>query len=194
MLKIKVDDWYNLFKKHTFEFEEGVTCLIGKNGAGKSTLLQELKDKLNDINLKPFYYENEERERHAISEFGFYGDVARIARNLANSEGQNIRSNFQDYIPRIGEYIQKRIKYKQDKAIILLDGLDSGISLDYAIELKKDLFATILEDCCNSGLECYIIVSANNYEFCDGVDCVRVTDAKHFRFNNYEEFRKIYAK
>ena len=43
MLKVKVDDWYNLYKKHTFEFNEGITCLIGKNGSGKSTLLKEIK-------------------------------------------------------------------------------------------------------------------------------------------------------
>jgi len=192
MLKIKVDDWYDLYRKHTFEFEEGVTCLIGKNGAGKSTLLKEIKDKLNDKKIKPFYYDNDYRERHAMSEFGFYGDFAKIARNMANSEGQNIRSNFEDYIPEIGRYIKMVVNKNQDKAIILLDGLDSGISLDYVLTLKKELFPIILEDCNKWNIECYIIISANNYEFCDGTDCIRVTDAKHFKFNTYEEFKKIY--
>lgn len=194
MLRIKVDDWYTLFKKHTFEFEEGVTCLIGKNGAGKSTLLKELRDKLNDDKIRPFYYDNDERERHAMSEFSFYGDVAKIARNLSNSEGQNIRSNFEDYIPRIGDYVGKRVKYNQNIAVILLDGLDSGISLDYVIKLKTELFPLIIKNCKESNIECYIIISANNYEFCNGTDCIRVTDAKHFKFNNYDEFKKFYVR
>jgi len=192
MLKIKVDDWYNLYKKHTFEFEEGVTCLIGKNGAGKTTLLSEIKDKLNDQHIKPFYYANEYSEKFAMESFIHSGNLENLARNYASSEGQNIRNNFEDYIPQIGRYVTNRVKYNQKQAIILLDGLDSGISLDYVIMLKKELFPLIIEDCRKSNLECYIIISANNYEFCDGTDCIRVTDAKHFKFKDYNEFKKIY--
>ena len=44
MLEVKIYDDYNLYKKHTFEFNEGITCLIGKNGAGKSTLLKMIQE------------------------------------------------------------------------------------------------------------------------------------------------------
>ena len=68
MFKIKVYDDFNLFKKHTFEFNEGLTCLIGKNGSGKSTLLRTINDIENDC----FYYDNEKSERHAMDTFTFF--------------------------------------------------------------------------------------------------------------------------
>ena len=55
MLQIKVEDWYNLYRKHTFEFNPGLTCLVGKNGAGKSTLLREIREWAKDNNVDIFY-------------------------------------------------------------------------------------------------------------------------------------------
>lgn len=189
MFKIKIYDDYDLYKKHTFEFEEGITCLIGKNGSGKSTLLNIIKEETDC-----YYYDNEISEKHNASKFGFYGDYGKLALSFISSEGQNIRNNFEYIIPKIGEYIRKCIKNKTKQSIILLDGLDSGISLDYIVLLKKDLFPLIIEDCKKNNVEVYIILSANNYELCNGEDCIRVSDAKHFKFKNYDEFRKIYLK
>lgn len=190
MLKIKVYDDYNLYKKHTFEFNEGITCLIGKNGAGKSTLLKVINDLIDNC----YFYNNEDSEKNAMSKFGYLGNIEKLCRNFTSSEGQNIRNNFEDIIPNIGQYVRNCIKNKQNKIIILLDGLDSGISLDYIITLKKELFSLIIEDSKNNNLEPYIILSANNYELCNGEDCIRVSDAKHFKFKDYNEFRKIYTR
>lgn len=191
MLKIKIYDYYNLYKKHTFEFNPGITCLIGKNGTGKSTLLKEIKEKLKN---KIFYYSNEDSEKNAMSRFSFYGDMEKFSRNFISSEGQNIRNNFEDIIPKIGRYIRKCITKNEKQAIILLDGLDSGISLDYIIYIKKELFTLIIEDCKKNNIEPYIILSTNNYELCNNEDCIRVSDAKHFKFKDYNDFRKIYIK
>ena len=60
--------------------------------------------------------------------------------------------------------------------------------------LKKELFPLIIEDCKKNNIEVYLILSANNYELCNGENCIRVSDAKHFKFKNYDEFRKIYLK
>ena len=86
------------------------------------------------------------------------------------------------------------INKNEKQAIILIDGLDSGISLDYIIMLKKKLFPLIIEDCKKNNIEPYIILSANNYELCNNEDCIRVSDAKHFKFKDYNDFRKIYIK
>lgn len=191
MFKIKVYDDYNLYKKHTFEFTEGITCLIGKNGTGKSTLLKMIYEELND---DCFYYSNEHSEREASGRLLFNGQLEQLSRNLCSSEGQNIRNNFYDIVGEIRQHIFKIKQINKSQVIILLDGLDSGISLDYVIELKKDLFPLIFQDCKDNNLECYILIAANNYEFCSGEDCVRVSDAKHFKFKDYNDFRKIYLR
>lgn len=191
-LEVKISDWYGLHKVKTFSFNQGVTCLIGKNGAGKSTLLHELKEALGEKNI--FYYDNDDSERNALSKFSFYGDLDKMCRNMGSSEGQNIRNNFEDAVPRLGGYVRKRLEDKNGKQqiIILLDGLDSGISIDYIKTLKEDLFDLVLEDCNKSGLECYIILAANNFEFCEGQDCVDVSTGKHMRFEDYYKFREFY--
>lgn len=192
MFEIKVYDDYNLYKKHTFKFNEGITCLIGKNGSGKSTLLRMIQEILKPKNC--FYYANEDSEREASGRFLFHGDMEYLCRNLGSSEGQNIRNNFYDVVGDIHSYIIRMHDKNKKQAIILLDGLDSGISLDYVLEIKKDLIPLILKDCKDHNLECYILISANNYEFCNGENCVRVSDAKEFKFKNYDDFRKIYLR
>lgn len=192
MLEVKIYDDYNLYKKHTFEFNEGITCLIGKNGTGKSTLLKMIQEILKSKNC--FYYNNEDSEKHAMDKFSFYGDMENLFRNFGSSEGQNIRNNFSDVVSGIRQYILRMKSKNKKQVVILLDGLDSGISLDYIVQLKKDLFPLILQDCKENNLECYILIAANTYEFCNNEECVRVSDAKHFKFKDYNDFRKIYLR
>lgn len=188
-LKVTIKDWYGLHSTDTFYFNQGITCLIGKNGAGKSTLLEEIKEALGEENV--FFYDNEESEKNALSRFNFYGEIEKMCRNLGSSEGQNIRNNFEDSVSLIGYHVRKCIN-RQQKVIIMLDGLDSGISIDYIKSLKEDLFDLILKDCANNNMECYIILSANNYEFCANQDCINVSTGEHVNFLDYSDFRKFY--
>ena len=192
-MKIKIYDDFNLFKKHTFEFNEGLTCLIGKNGSGKSTLLKEIHD-VYDKKDTIYYYTNEHPEKFAMQGFLESGDTRRLVRNFQSSEGQNIYNNFSDVVPKIGDFVRRNINNKSDKIVLLLDGLDSGLSINYIYELK-DLFINIIsKDCIKNNVKPYIIISANNFEFCKDVDCIRVSDGKHFTFSTYDDFRKIFIK
>lgn len=192
-MKIKIYDDFNLFKKHTFEFNEGLTCLIGKNGSGKSTLLKEIHD-VYDKKDTIYYYTNEHPEKFAMQGFLENGDTRRLVRNFQSSEGQNIFNNFSDVAPKIGDFVRRNIKNKSEEILILLDGLDSGLSINYIYELK-DLFINIItKDCIKNNVKPYIIISANNFEFCKDVDCIRVSDSKHFTFSTYDDFRKIFIK
>ena len=192
-LKIKVYDDFDLYKKHIFEFNEGLTCLIGKNGSGKSTLLKEIHD-VYDKKDTIYYYINEHSEKFAMQGFLENGDTRRLVRNFQSSEGQNIFNNFSDVAPKIGDFVRRNIKNKSEEILILLDGLDSGLSINYIYELKDLFINVITKDCLKHNVKPYIIISANNFEFCKDVDCIRVSDGKHFTFNTYDNFRKIFIK
>jgi hypothetical protein len=72
---------------------------------------------------------------------------------------------------------------------ILLDAIDSGLSVDNIVKLKEELFKTILEY--NEGNEIYIIVSANEYEMARQEQCFDVYNGKYITFNDYEEYRQF---
>ena len=75
---------------------------------------------------------------------------------------------------------------------ILLDAIDSGLSVDNIVDLKEQLFETILEY--NCGNEIYIIVSANEYELARNEMCFDVYNGKYIEFKNYEEYRDFILK
>lgn len=73
---------------------------------------------------------------------------------------------------------------------ILLDAVDSGLSVDNIIDLKEQLFKTILEEY-NFGNEIYILISANEYEMARDEQCFDVYNGKYITFKDYEEYRKF---
>ena len=54
----------------------------------------------------------------------------------------------------------------------MLDAVDSGLSVDNIVDVKEQLFKTILEY--NYGNEIYIVISANEYEMARGEQCFDV--------------------
>ena len=74
-----------------------------------------------------------------------------------------------------------------DERWILLDAIDSGLSVDNIVDVKEDLFATILEY--NYGKKIYIVVSANEYEMARNEQCFDVYNGKYVTFKDYEEYR-----
>lgn len=54
------------------------------------------------------------------------------------------------------------------------DAADSGLSIDGIKEIKNKLFSIIEEDCKTKGVELYIVVSINAYEFANGEQCFDV--------------------
>jgi hypothetical protein len=72
---------------------------------------------------------------------------------------------------------------------ILLDAIDSGLSIDNIVDIKEDLFKTILEY--NCGNEIYIIVVANEYEMARNEQCFDVYNGKYITFKDYEDYRQF---
>lgn len=71
----------------------------------------------------------------------------------------------------------------------MLDAVDSGLSVDNIVDVKEQLFKTVLEY--NYGNEIYIVVSANEYEMARGEQCFDVYNGEYITFENYEDYRKM---
>ena len=187
-----IRNYYNekeyIYNKKIIEFEEGLTVLVGCNGSGKSTLLHQIKDLCKKQDIPCYYFDNlTEGGSGARSKASFYGDFYFLAESLCSSEGENINLNMTNCANKIGKFVRNNKNTK--KIFILLDAIDSGLSIDYIIELKKDLFKTILSDTLRKGIETYIVVSANEYEMARNEKCFLIPDMIYKTFENYDEYK-----
>lgn len=180
----------DLYSTDSFEINKGVTILIGPNGAGKSTFLKSIKELyLDKNNVTYFKFDNLlDGGANAKSKFGFYGHMDLLTESMFNSEGMNIVLNIGLQISEIGSYI-RNIKDKNEVIWILLDAIDSGLSIDNIVQINN-IFDLIIKDHPNT----YIVVSANNYELVRNRHCLDIKSGHYIKFNDYEDCRNFILK
>lgn len=208
------DNGYDLYKKKTIEIKPGVTVLTGCNGIGKTTLLHQLRDQLKNKNIPCILFDNlKSGGSNAISEASFYGNFGFMANAMCSSEGENIVMNIENLAARLGGFVKtgadpkERAHIKIAKSLreingetepepeipnerwILLDAIDSGLSVDNIVDLKELLLKTILEY--NFENEIYIVISANEYEMARGEQCFDVYNGKYIKISDYEAYRNF---
>ena len=211
---VLIRDYYEegvyLYKKKTVTLNPGVTVLVGCNGIGKTTFLHQIKNKLKKLEVPYIEYDNlHDGGSNAVSKAGFYEDFSFMGTALCSSEGENILMNITKLASELGKFVKTGETKEnpisrafralngeniEDKSLlserwILLDATDSGLSVDNIIDIKEQLFNTILKY--NYGNEIYIIVSANEYEMANGEQCFDVYNGKYITFKNYEEYRNM---
>ena len=204
-----------LYKKKSIEIKPGITVLAGCNGIGKTTLLHQIESFLKKENIPCLMFDNlHDGGQNSISYHASLDDFATMSTLMCSSEGESIYINISNLAARLGNFVKtgdnsKNDKYEKlaraieslvneekepkkevkipDERWILLDAIDSGFSVDNIVDLKEDLFKTILEyNFCN---EIYIVVSANEYELCRGEQCFDVYNGKYITFKDYEDYR-----
>lgn len=218
--KFKIEpDWYGedikMYKKKTITLEEGVTVLVGCNGIGKTTMLHQLKEQLKKKKIPVLSFDNlHEGGSKSLSSAAFNGDWAFAATAMASSEGENIVMNVGQLAGILRHFIETGEVVKQNERLsrafakamwgdkvelpesnerwILLDAVDSGLSVDNVVDIKEQLFKTILEH--KGDKDVYIVITANAYEMARGEKCFDVYGGKYVKLKTYEAYRKFILK
>lgn len=186
------EPYVKIFKKGMFEFNPGLTVLVGCNGSGKSTLLKELKKKLDQYG-EPVIFFRYDRERLERDSRLMCGDanVNEFFSWVSCSEGEQIMVRLESLAFEIGKFVKN---HPGKDIFILIDGVDSGFSIDNIIELKDTLFNVVIRDSEQSKNDIYIICSANSYELAAGEDCIVVYDGRHRVFKSYGAYKNCIMK
>lgn len=115
----------------------------------------------------------------------FYEDYGNVATSLSSSEGQKIVIRLNEFAINLGNFIRKN--KDEEYIFVLIDAIDSGLSIDN-IEEVKNLLNIVKNDC---GDNLYIVVSANNYSLVEGEKCIDVKNNKEIMFSDYLEYKKF---
>ena len=187
----------------------GVTFIIGPNGSGKTTYLNQLASIFKNKNVSrwesieennkieneysSFYYNNVTEEKFAKQNWLDRGDSFLFAASFENSEGQDMYDFLIDKVSDIGACVKKAKDSNKKGIFILLDGLDSGLSIDVLNKLKVELFDFIIQEELKDNFEVYILVSANSYEMVEGnYDCLDIRNMNIVRFKSYDDYKNYY--
>lgn len=211
LIKDYYDESVNLYKKKAVTINPGVTILVGCNGIGKTTFLHQVRDRLKKQDIPCIEYDNlHDGGSNSVGEASLIGDFTFISTAISSSEGENIIMNMNKlasdlgYFVRTGKVKEKNPFVKAFKPLndvegknkiavperwILLDAVDSGLSVDNIVDIKEYLFKTILEH--NYENDIYIIVSANEYEMARGEQCFDIYNGKYIMFKDYEDYRNM---
>lgn len=186
---------FNMYNKSSVIFDPGVTVLVGCNGCGKTTLMQHMHEELDHHKIPNVYFNNLfDGGENARASAGLREDFTFLATAAFSSEGENIIMNMNRTAAKIGRMVQLYANDEQKELWVLLDAVDSGLSIDNVVDMKKYLFEVILKDARCADKEIYIIVSANEYEMVRGEKCLDVQNMKYREFKTYESFRKYILK
>lgn len=188
-IKIPVHCMYGLYKRYTLELTPGYTTLIGPNGSGKTTLLGQIRDWAQNKKHIVFieYSDLHDGRGVASSRYGFRGDTDRLVRSIIASEGQNVIDNFGYFSGTIGRALREA--GPKDIILVTIDGIDSGLSIDAAEELKR-FIDFMCRDAARNGDRMYLVAAINQYAML-GENNINVRTGTRRTFSSYEAYRSF---
>ena len=188
-IKIPVQCMYGLYKRYTLELTPGYTTLIGPNGSGKTTLLRQIRDWAQNKEHIVFveYSDLHDGRGVASNRYGSRGDTDRLVRSIIASEGQNVIDNFGYFSGTIGRALREA--GPDDIILVTADGIDSGLSIDAAEELKRFIDFMCRDAACN-GDRMYLVAAINQYAML-GDNNINVRTGTRRTFSSYEAYRSF---
>lgn len=188
-LNIKIEDTRGIHCGFKLQLKPGFTALVGPNGAGKTTLLGQIKSYAEENKIEYWAYSNLlDGGEMAMNRYLLAGSMKQLASSMFSSEGEKLVNNFANRLGEMGKKVSTAIKSKVP-IIILIDAVDSGISIDMARNIVEFLLSVEEIDVNKNGGEIYLLMAVNNYEFAKSpADCVNVRSGEHMIFNSYDEY------
>ena len=185
-------DDLQLYRRKEFTFRPGINSLVGCNGSGKTTLIDcFLIPQLRKAKIEYYKY-NDRREGGSMlmdSLLNKYGDMEGLAQMVLSSEGERIVCGLVRVIQALPSFFKEN---RGKPAFLLLDAIDSGMSVDEIIEIRDVLLDTIIPDAKSRyDIDLYIVIAANNYEWCSNSQIVNIdiTNAKELSFKDYDDYK-----
>ncbi len=206
MIRDPYGEGFNTCRRKEVDIKPGITILTSCNGGGKSTMLKYVKEDLNKRKIKFIEYNDYYDGGHnSVSRNLGRGNFILGATLMNSSRGEKITINITEFIDTIKYYIDngespkkrffsfeddKKEDIKSNERWILFDDIDAGFSIDNMLDFIN-LLNIIQDDCKNSNIELYILVSSNSYELCRNYRCMDVMEGTEVSFDSYEKFKKF---
>ena len=180
-LIIPFTGWYDQHAKFNVTFYRGVTTIVGKNGSGKTSMINEINAFLKKLGV-PVYHYNQLIEGINIASKGIaYGDITTAATYMQSSEGEKVIVSYGNTLRDIKKFLNAN--HDSEYAVLLCDGLDSGLSINLVKELN-DIFDLLISDYPNI----VIVNTTNNYEFTKERRCIVASTGEEIYFDTYDEY------
>lgn len=182
-----------LFMKKQYKLHTGVNVLIGCNGSGKSTFLHMLKIFLDKQGIKNYSFDNlSDGGSNMNQRLLLSGNLDMLAQSKTSSEGERLNLACCVAASQIGQMFRQN---REEKELwILMDAVDSGLSIDNIVD-QKDFFRLVLIE--NKVRDVYIVVAANSYEMAKGERCIDVRTGTEYKFEDdldYPKYRDFIMK
>ena len=199
VIKDPYEDKRNFYHTRNVTFHMGITTLFGCNGSGKTTLMKQIKEYLEKRGTPCFYFDNtgenggNQLSHTMFSRFlsGMHKDTEEDDLSLAvfgmsASEGENVEMGLLVFLKHVMKNISVVKEYGE--VYILIDALDSGLSYDKILTVKKALQSVLKKY--QEVADVYIIISSNSWEMSEGTDCFSVSKMKYLNIRTYDRFCK----
>lgn len=182
----------NFYKSNRITLQPGLTVLIGCNGAGKTTFINQIETICEDNDISVFSFRNIKEGGNNFTESMLVYETAKGARRLTQSEGENIYDSLLTIATRIAKVVKSSTtKTISNRCVVIMDGIDSGLSIDALDDIKNDLLKFIPEVEKDNGMNVYMIVTANNFEFVQHEQCFDVVASSYKTFKTYSVYKKF---